>query len=154
MPFKSLPSCEGNDWHYRAEDHKMNTETRRFLPALPIAGKVGQTSIHARKLSEGILFFSEPESLWQLSMGPAAFHGQMSVSKMLHAPRETEPRCCRQVPNYYRQVEPPQQVQLHVKSQKGFLVSGKPRWESIQFLFYKAMLQNTEYLMLPLHFWF
>lgn len=107
----------------------MNMERRWLLPALPIAGKAGQTSIHARKLSEGILSFSELESLWQLSMGPAAFHGirhgQMSVSKMLHAPREPELRCCRQVPNYYRQVELPQQMQLHVKSQKRFLSSGK-----------------------------
>ena len=107
----------------------MNLERRWFVPALRSAGKAGQTSIHARKLSEGFFSLSEPESLWQLSMGPAAFqgtcHGQMSVSKTLHTPRETKLRCCRQVPNYYRQVELPQQMQLGVKNLKGFLSSSK-----------------------------
>lgn len=158
MDFKSLPSGEGNDWHYRAEEYKTNTERRWLLPALPTAGKAGQTSIHARKLSEGFLSFSEPGALWQLSMGTAAFHetrhGQMPANKMLDTPRETELRCCRQVLNYYRQVALPQRLQLHVRSPNGFLSSGKFHWESIQFLFYKAMMQNTEYLMLPLYFSF
>lgn len=158
MAFKSLPSCDQNDWHYRAEKYKTNMERRWLLPALPTADKAGQTSIHARKLLERFLSFSEPGSLWQLSMGTAAFHktrhGQMPVSKMLDTPSETELRCCRQVLNYYRQVELPQQLQLQVRRLKGFLSSGKFHWESIQFQFYKAVMQNTEYLMLPLYFWF
>lgn len=47
----------------------MNTEKRWLLLALQGAGQDGQTSIYARKLLEGFLSLSEPESLWLLSMG-------------------------------------------------------------------------------------
>lgn len=107
----------------------MKMGRRCFPPLFPRTGKAGQTNIHTRKLSEGLLSFSEPESPWQLSMGPAAFygtcHGQIAINKMLHAPKKTELRCYRQIMNYYKQVETPWQMQLHVQSLKGFLSSSK-----------------------------
>lgn len=47
-------------------------------------------------------------------------HGKISVSKTLHTLKETELKCCRQVQNYYRQMELPHQRQLHVKSLEEF----------------------------------
>lgn len=146
-PLKTLSSHEGKDWHYGREEHKMKMGRRCFPPVLPSTGRAGQTGIHAIKISEGLLSFSEPESPWQLSTGPAAFygtcHGEIAVNKMLHSPRKTELRCYRQIMNDYRQVEIPQRMQLRVQSLKGFLSSSKLLWESIQFLFYKAMMQNA-----------
>lgn len=66
---KTLSSHEGKDWHYGIEEYKMKMGRWCFSPVLPSTGKAGQTSIHARKLSEGASLF-----LWD-RISLAALHG-------------------------------------------------------------------------------